>query len=79
MDRLEEIKKKDTKYQLGGTTLEADWKYLIQQAERVQELEQQNQFYKQALEEINFQASLDETSDNVQEAIDKALKGEANG
>ncbi|SET85041.1 hypothetical protein SAMN05216389_14011 [Oceanobacillus limi] len=38
----------------------------------------QNKRYKQAIEEIAFQASLVETSDNVQQVIDKALAGESN-
>lgn len=45
MSRLEEIKarQKDAAYLLGGTMIRADWNWLIEQAERVQELEKENE------------------------------------
>lgn len=49
--RLERIKQSEsaTDYLLGGTALKGDWKWLIEQAERVKELEKGN---KQLLESL---------------------------
>lgn len=62
-------------------TLDADdYDWLIEQAERVQELEQQNQRYREALldvrETLNTSLSMDVESYESVEIIDKALEGE---
>ena len=52
-ERLARIKNtKAADYLLTGTSLLGDWIWLIQQAERVQELERQNMRYRRALKHI---------------------------
>lgn len=76
-ERLEEIKKAPgVDYLLGGTALEVHWDWLIQQAERVLELEKtiaQRDSFIETLQVVHFKELAGEEAENarLREALEK--------
>ena len=81
MSRLAEIKS-NIEYNRFGSKIaltESEYNYLIQQAERVQELEKQNKRYREAIERALGESKWGDEGNALHRTIDiltKALEGE---
>lgn len=76
-ERLKAIKEKNVSYNLGGTTLENDWNWLIEQAEKAHLLEHQmNRF--EYLASYEFSHQIDNVKGNGSQYQKGALEGMEN-
>ena len=76
LSRLVEIKSNIEYNRFGSKIIltESEYNYLTQQAERVQELEEENRRYRKVINNINEKAMLFGTNEEVYEAIKEAIR-----